>query len=125
MRALGEPFGAAHRLGRLGDGDDDLGIADTGFRRRHRPRLDPELLFQRTGIGLAVLGRACEHVDALDRPHRAHRHDLRARLPAGADHPKRVRIRIGQQLGGEAARRTGARLSEQVSLDHGFEPAVG
>ena len=42
MRALGEPIGAEHRLGRFGDGDDDVRIAHAGFRRRHRAHLDAE-----------------------------------------------------------------------------------
>jgi hypothetical protein len=52
-----------------------------------------------------VLDRAREDLDPRDWPHRADGGDLRARLLAGADDCERVRIRIGQQLGRNPARR--------------------
>src|SRR4051794_3928939 len=76
--ATGEPRGPAYRLGRLGDGDHDVGVRDTGFRRHRRERLHAEVFFEPPCIALAVLRRAGEDPDALDRPHRADRLDLRA-----------------------------------------------
>ena len=77
MRALREPLGPADRLGRLGDGDHHIGVRNAGFRRRRRERLHAKFLFERARVSLAVFRRAGEDPDALDRPYRADRDDLR------------------------------------------------
>src|SRR5262249_56822620 len=58
------------------------------------------------------------------RPDRTHGGDLCARLLSSADDGKRVRIRFGQELGRNSARRARAHLPEQIGLDDRLELAV-
>jgi hypothetical protein len=80
--------------------------------------------FSSARIGIAALRRAGKHPHALDRPHCAYRHGLRARLTPDPDHAQGLRFGIGEQSGGKPARRAGAQLPEQIGLDHGLELAV-
>ena len=80
----------------------DIGAVDGVLRLRDRRDLDAERVAHLRGKSLPMFRIGTEAADQFDLAHRASRHELRPRLPAGAENADRARILAREIFDAEA-----------------------
>src|SRR5262245_40837785 len=82
----------------IGRAHDDVGTLDRLLRQADGNDFDAEHRCHGGGEGFAALRIGAEAMDGRDVAHRAGRHELRTRLPAGAENADALRILAGEVL---------------------------
>src|SRR5262245_60950723 len=82
----------------IGRAHDDVGTLDRLLQQADGNDFDAEHRGHGGGEGFAALRIGAEAMDGRDVAHRAGRHELRTRLPAGAENADALRILAGEVL---------------------------